>query len=53
MGDSFVKDYRGALEAGMKALWFVPPGKETAPDTPEKAAAERIAALPEILERLH
>ena len=52
VGDSFKKDYRGALEAGMKALWFVPPEKETAPDTPEKEAAERIASLPEILERL-
>ena len=61
VGDSFRKDYCGALEAGMKALWFVPPGKQTAldtpekenaADTPEKAAAERIASLSEILERL-
>ena len=61
VGDSFRKYYCGALEAGMKALWFVPPGKQTAldtpekenaADTPEKAAAERIASLSEILERL-
>ena len=52
VGDSFRKDYCGALEAGMKALWFMPPEKQTALDTPEKAAAERIASLPEILERL-
>ena len=60
VGDSFRKDYCGALEAGMRALWFVPPGKQTALDTPEKEnaadtpekAAERIASLSEILERL-
>ncbi|MBQ7534594.1 MAG: HAD family hydrolase [Stomatobaculum sp.] len=49
VGDSFPKDYCGAMQAGMKALWFAPAGKNVALDTPEKAAAERIAALPEIL----
>ena len=49
IGDNYLKDYRGALAAGMQALWFVPAHLESYAEKFEDSSAARIAALPEIL----
>ena len=49
IGDNYLKDYRGALAAGMQALWFVPAHLESYAEKFGDSSAARIAALPEIL----
>ncbi len=50
IGDNYVKDYQGAMAAGMHALWFVPAHLESYAEKFEDSTAARIAALPEILD---
>lgn len=51
VGDNYSKDYLGARDAGMRPLWFVPPYLEKKSRGIGDGTAERIGALPQILDK--
>ena len=52
VGDNYIKDYRGSMDAGMHPLWFVPPHLEEKARKFQDASTDRIGAIPEILEEI-
>ena len=52
VGDNYWKDYRGAMDAGIHPLWFVPPHLEEKAAVIGDESARRIGELSEILTNL-
>ena len=52
IGDSLARDYHGALNAGMKALWFDPPGGTFLSGDPGDEPVEKISRMKEVLSYL-
>lgn len=49
VGDNYLKDYRGSMEAGMHPLWFVPPHLEENAAKIGDESARRIGSISEVL----
>jgi 2-haloacid dehalogenase len=52
VGDSLTADIQGGINAGVRTIWFHPPGVETTGDIRPDYAITRLSQLPELLKTL-